>query len=125
MSAAARVPVCVTLPPSLIERADRLAEADERSRSFIVTRALERYCEDFELRPPGLTPPVMPEAARSAEGSSGLGGTPLSYPASLHVDAVRRVRSVATERAETDRQNCERVAHQNADYMNDLGTTTP
>ncbi len=123
MSAAARVPVCVTLPPSLIERADRLAEADERSRSFIVTRALERYCEDFELRPPGLTPPVMPEAARSGAPSV-PGGTP--FPAAaLHIGTLLRSQKIAAERAETDRQNRERVAHQNADYMNDLGTTTP
>ena len=43
--------VSFTLPPALIERIGRVAEADRRSRSFIAAVALQAYCDANERVP--------------------------------------------------------------------------
>lgn len=44
------MPVTLALPPTLIARLDALAEAEDRSRSAIVRRALERVLADHAPR---------------------------------------------------------------------------
>ncbi len=118
-SSIAKVPTCVTLPPDLLARVDRLAEADERSRSFVVAQALKSYCDAAEFHGAGFRPNAV-EAARSAEGSSRPGGTPLSYPASLHVDAVQRISAIHDEREQINRENRARVMQENLESLKGL-----
>jgi len=40
----------VTLPPDLVDRADEVADEQDRSRSNLVTRAVRRYCDAHEQR---------------------------------------------------------------------------
>jgi predicted transcriptional regulator len=90
MSSTARVPVCVTLPPELIERADRIADQDDRSRSYVVAQALRTFCEAAEtpVRGAGLCPGVADTAGLAAPPSAPAGGP--SYPARLHQAHARR-----------------------------------
>jgi len=117
MSSTARVPVCVTLPPALIERADRIAEAAERSRSYVVAQALRAFCDAIETPQPGgasVTPPQTAAAPGApSRGACGTGdasrsafrggsdvASPTSYPASLHLAATRRQADAKRAQAE-------------------------
>jgi RHH-type rel operon transcriptional repressor/antitoxin RelB len=40
-------PISVRLPDPVAEKLDRVAQETDRSRSFIVQKALEHYLEDF------------------------------------------------------------------------------
>ena len=119
-SSAAKVPTCVTLPPTLIERVDRIAEAEERSRSFIVARALRTFCDAIE---PGADSSAAPEPAGQSGTAAGATELPpaASYSA-LHLAAVRRVHAVHDEREATARQHRERVADEIAKALK--GTTS-
>jgi hypothetical protein len=64
------VPITFTLPPDLVARVDRIAEADERSRSFVAARALQTFCDANEIPPPQSCPaagsaPVAPTLAKA------------------------------------------------------------
>ncbi len=39
--------ISVRLPPDLADQLDRIAKETERSKSFIIQRALEAYMEEF------------------------------------------------------------------------------
>jgi hypothetical protein len=132
MSTTTRVPTCVTLPPDLLARVDRIAEADERSRSFVVARALQTYCDQIEIPSAArvsVPRPVVRVAALACEANApagdGLDLSPppaLSYPATLHVAALRRSAAVQDERAETGRQHRERVMQNTTEALK--GSTT-
>jgi len=40
----------VNMPEDLIERADQVAEEQDRSRSNLISRAVRRYCDRHEQR---------------------------------------------------------------------------
>jgi len=91
-STAAKVPVCVTLPPDLIARADRIADETDRSRSYIVARALSTFCDQIEYPSRGLGPAASDTAAGS--GGKTAPAAPLSSP----VAAVRDLQDQHTRR---------------------------
>jgi len=139
-------PVTLTLPPELIERASRIAAAEARSRSFVVARALQVYCDANEIPPGGLADDEA-DLAAGARAPSGSPAAPLPggflevappqpaakcgtdagrFPTSdlysnVHVDALRRVHARHTERAEIARQHRERVLRETTESMK--GTT--
>jgi len=134
MNASPRIPVCVTLPPDLIARADRIAEAEDRSRSYIVTTALRTFCDQIEI-PGGEVMPAAADAAADPVAPSRVGGgTPPgtasaavtqtagpSGTAALHLDALRRCAAVHADRAATAAEHRARVLHETAVAME--GTT--
>jgi hypothetical protein len=130
MTSTARVPVCVTLPPGLIERADRIAEADERSRSYVVTRALQTYCDSIEIPPPAGRLPVA-DAVRSADGAAAGPGAPsrapaaASYPASLHIDTTQRQAAAKRMQAAETAQAHDAALNATTDYLTKLGKGDP
>ena len=117
-SSIAKVPTCVTLPPDLLARVDRLAEADERSRSFVVAQALKSYCDAAEFHGAGFRPNAV-EAARSGAPSV-PGGTP--FPAAvLHIGTLLRSQRIAAERAAVAAEHRERVIQETTESLK--GTT--
>jgi hypothetical protein len=148
-----RVPTTLTLPPELIERVDRLASADERSRSFVVARALQFFCDanenpGGEVMPPGpdsaparMCDPAAPAACapvslrgtvQAAEPPSTdkvqamldtenrARATALGETNARHAAVLDRARMLARERAESERQQRDRVAAQNAENLSRL-----
>lgn len=132
MSTTTRVPTCVTLPPDLLARVDRIAEADERSRSFVVARALQTYCDQIEIPSAArvsVPRPVVRVAALACEANARAGGgldpsppPALSYLANLHVAALRRCTAVHDDRADTARQHRERVMRESTEALTNGAT---
>ena len=131
MSTTTRVPTCVTLPPDLLARVDRIAEADERSRSFVVARALQTYCDQIEIPSAAgvLGPAAVRVAALACEANARAGGgldpsppPALSYLANLHVAALRRCTAVHDDRADTARQHRERVMRESTEALTNGAT---
>lgn len=140
-SADAAIPVLIRVPADLLARVDRLADQQERSRSWIMRRAAVAFCD--AIAPSSIPPTGIggdAEAGRSGEapGSAGALSVPracsslagsadggrasevmgprpaAAYPANLHLDAVRRVGAVAAEREATARQHRDRVEAETA-----------
>jgi hypothetical protein len=93
MSNTSRIPICVTVAPTLISRVDAIAEADERSRSYVVSKALEQFCDALE--PAGLPNPAMAAAVPSSDAHAAASSPPGVFlplapqPAALCGDAAR------------------------------------
>lgn len=68
-------PITLTLPPGLISRVDGIADADGRSRSALVARVLQTFCDQIE-KPAGDS--LQPPPAHAGAPACGTGVSPLS-----------------------------------------------
>ncbi|HUB48351.1 MAG TPA: ribbon-helix-helix protein, CopG family [Acetobacteraceae bacterium] len=107
-----------TLRPDLVERAARLADAADRSRSHIVERALAAYCDAVEIPRGALADTVADAAGGGGAPSPATSGAP--YPAGLHVAAMHR--QAAARRAQDDAhaEARDRAMHETAENLKGL-----
>jgi predicted transcriptional regulator len=144
----AAVPVLIRMPPNLLARIDRIADQQERSRTWLMKRAAAAYCDVLESSAAGSEPATaaadtpgshapgalaaaissLPRAGASSCAADGgrvsevvePGPAAASYPSALHVKAVRRAAAVHDERAETAKQHRNRVAEEVTQSLKDL-----
>ena len=108
--------VTVSLPTDLVARLNAAAAGDDRSRSALVRLAL-RQALAAEPNLPGATMAGASVDAAAGTGAPSPSPAAPSYPASLHIAALRRQAALADERAGADRQQRERVIEQTAAAM--------
>ena len=117
-SCVAKVQTSVALPPDLLARVNAVAESAERSRSYVVSRALEAFCDALESPPSGATSGLPPGNVAGGVAPSAPSGAP--YPASLHTAALRRGAAVHTERAAVAAVHHDRVLTETAESLKGL-----
>ena len=135
-------PVTLTLPPELIERASRIAEAEARSRSYVVARALQVYCDSIEIPLGATMAGASVDAAAGTRAPSGQPAAPsfnesAPMPEPNPAEATRREHVMANHtrgiaamqrQAEASRANAadhaaeqQRVARENESYLRAMG----
>ena len=143
-SAENKISICVTIPPHLVRALDRIAENEERSRSWMLSRAIESFiappageCESGAavgaqdvaglVAPRNAAPgPSFSGAAPLSESvdtqMAGYSSTPEAAPAvratpGLHTDTLQRA-AEQSRRVAADKQRArEDTDRRNAEYL--------
>ena len=83
--------IAITLPEKDLQAADRLARAQDRSRSWVIAEAVRRFASQQAAGgPEGGAPSRVAEPTSGSSGSSGSSGTPVAGLGSYRLDQLQR-----------------------------------
>ena len=130
-----KIRTCVTLPPDLLAKLDAAADDQDRSRSWMVARAIDAFLDtqdsgrfsarqdgrQSESGPPKLTPTIgggisLPRGRHSSEQDTRMDST-----SSPILDTLNRQSAAKEDQARATQAARDVVHKQNEDYLAKLG----
>jgi hypothetical protein len=134
MSQSAKTAVCISLPTEQLRRLDRVADAMDRPRSYVTSKAIEQFItasgrfsalgngDKTASAPPAKTPSGggdrLPRSRGRHQSDQDICMDTPAYP--RVADLARQNEVIADRKAEQRRQAAD-VTRQNAEYIRNMG----
>jgi predicted transcriptional regulator len=135
MNQTAKIPVCISLPTEQLRRLDQVADAMDRGRSYVASKAIDAFLEQNSGRFSALQDGDQTASAPPVKTPSGGGGrlprprgrhqsdqdVCMDTPAYPRVSDLARQNAVIADRKAEQRRQAADVTRQNAEYLKNLG----